>query len=164
MDLLSLNNGMIVWSWATFVVLMFVLYRIAWKPLLGAVESREHTISASLKRAEEAQAEAEKLLAEQQQKLADAQEEMQKLVKEGKSVAEKMKNDIIEQARVEAQKIKERAKADIEKERQSVIASLKQEVADIVVEATSQLIGVAVDKTRHQKIIDDSIAGFGRKN
>ena len=90
--------------------------------------------------------------------------EPQKLVKEGKAVAEKMKNDIVEQARVEAQKIKERAKAGIEKERETVIAALKQEVADIVVEATSQLIGVAVDKARHQKIIDDSIAGFGRKN
>ncbi len=164
MELLKLSPGMLIWSLVTFFLLLIVLRRIAWGPLLNAVEARENRIAESLEKAESAQKNAEKLLAEQQEKLAAAQEEMQQLVKEGKQVAEKMKNDIVEQARDEAQKIKERAKADIDRERETMIASLKAEVAEIVFDATSKLIGVVVDKDKHQKIIDDSIANMGQKN
>lgn len=164
MELLQLKPGMLIWSLVTFFLLLIVLRRIAWGPLLNAVEARENRIAESLEKAESAQQNAEKLLAEQQEKLAAAQEEMQQLVKEGKQVAEKMKNDIVEQARDEAQKIKERAKADIDRERETMIASLKTEVAEIVFDATSKLIGVVVDKNKHQNIIDDSIANMGQKN
>lgn len=164
MELLSLNPGMFLWTIITFVLVAIVLKKIAWKPILDAVEHREKTISEALSKAETAREEAEKLLAEQQKQLASAQEEMQKLIKEGKEMAEKTRQSIVDQAHQDAAKITQRAKEDIEKERQTVIASLKQEVADIVVDATSKLVGVVVDKSRHQKIIDESIAGFGQKN
>jgi F-type H+-transporting ATPase subunit b len=162
--MLSLEPGMLIWTWVTFIFVALALWKFAWKPLLSAVEARENHISDSIKKSESARAEAEKLLAQQQEKLASAQKEIQNMMKEAKQLGEKMRSDMAEQARAEAEKIKERAKADIEKERQMVIASLKKEVADIVVDATSKLVGVVVDKTRHQKIIDESIAGFGRKN
>jgi len=162
--MLSLNPGMLVWTWVTFIALAIVLWKLAWKPLLAAVESREKNISDAISKAENARKEAEKLLAEQQEKLAEAQNEMQKVIKEAKQIADKMRSDMIEQARADAEKIKERAKADIDKEREAVIASLRKEVADIVVDTTSKLVGVVVDKARHQKIIDESISNFGQKN
>jgi F-type H+-transporting ATPase subunit b len=162
--MLSLNPGMLVWTWVTFIALAIVLWKLAWKPLLAAVESRENNISDAISKAENARKEAEKLLAEQQEKLAEAQDEMQKVIKEAKQIADRMRNDMIEQARGDAEKIKERAKADIEKEREAVITSLRKEVADIVVDTTSKLVGVVVDKARHQKIIDESISNFGQKN
>lgn len=164
MDLLKLEPGLVIWTWVTFIVLLFVLKKIAWKPLLNAVESREKIINDSLKKAEEARAEAESIMAEQQEKLASSQEEIQRMIKEAKQMADKMRSDMLEQARADAEKIKDRAKADIEKERETAIASLKIEVADIVVDATSKLVGVVVDKARHQKIIDESISSFGQKN
>ncbi len=162
--MLQLEPGMLVWTWITFVAVLLVLWKVAWKPLLGAVESRENRINDSLQKAENARQEAEKLLTQQQEKLAAAQQEIQGMIKEARQTAEKMRADLMEQARTEAEKVKERARSDIEKERGMMMVSLKQEVADLVLETTSKLLGVAVDKTRHQKIIDDSIAGFGQKN
>lgn len=164
MELLKLDPGIFIWTVITFVLVVLVLKRFAWKPILEAVENRERTIRESLRKAEEARAEAERLLAEQQKQLATAQEEMQRLIKEGKEMAEKTRQNLIVQAQEEAAKIKERAREDMEKERQTTIAALKQEVADIVVDATSKLVGVVVDKSQHQKIIDESIARFGQKN
>lgn len=162
--MLQLEPGMLVWTWITFVAVLLVLWKVAWKPLLGAVESRENRINDSLQKAENARAEAEKLLAQQQEKLAAAQQEIQAMIKETRQTAEKMRADLLEQARLEAEKVKQRARSDIEKERDMMLVSLKQEVADLVLETTAKLVGVAVDKARHQKIIDDSIAGFGQKN
>lgn len=162
--MLQLERGMLVWTWITFIAVLLVLWKVAWKPLLGAVESRENRINDSLQKAENARAEAEKLLAQQQEKLAAAQQEIQAMIKEARQTAEKMRIDLIEQARAEAEKVKERARSDIEKERDMMMVSLKQEVADLVVETTAKLLGAAVDKTRHQKLLDDSIASFGQKN
>lgn len=162
--MLQLEPGMLVWTWITFVAVLLVLWKVAWKPLLGAVESRENRINDSLQKAENARQEAEKLLAQQHEKLAVAQEEIQGMIKEARQTAEKMRNDLIEQARTDAEKVKERARSDIEKERDMMMVSLKKEIANLVLETTSKLLGVAVDKDRHQKMIDDSIASFGQKN
>ena len=164
MELLSLNPGMFIWSLITFVVVAVVLKRVAWKPILDAVESREKSISDALTRSEEARAEAEKLLKQHEEKLAAAQEEMQRMLKEGKEAAEKISGDIVIKARAESEKIKERAKADIEKEREVMVVALKKDVADIVVQATAKLLNVVVDKSKHQQLIDESVAAFGDKN
>ncbi len=142
--MLQLEPGMLVWTWITFVAVLLVLWKVAWKPLLGAVESRENRINDSLQKAENARQEAEKLLAQQQEKLAAAQQEIQGMIKEARQTAEKMRADLLEQARADAEKVKERARSDIEKERDMMMVSLKQEVADLVLETTSKLLGVAV--------------------
>lgn len=164
MDLLSLDTGMLVWLWVTFVGLAFILRKFAWGPLLKAVEDRENSIKDDLDRAESARADAEKLLAEHQQKLASAQEEMQQMMQDSKKMAEKMRNDIVQKANEEAQKLKERAKADLQNERDAAISALKKEVADLVVDATSKLVNVVVDKSKHQALIEESISQFGQKN
>ncbi len=164
MELLSLNPGMFIWSVITFVAVVIVLRAVAWKPILDAVESREKTISDALQRAEQARTESEKLLAEQQRQLNAVQDEIKAMRDESKKVAEKTAQSIVSEAQTEATKLMQRAKEDIDKERQSAVASLRQEVADIVVDATSKLIGVVVDKSQHQKLIDDSISSFGKKN
>lgn len=164
MDLLALNPGMLIWSIITFVILAFVLSRVAWKPILAAVEAREQSIADALERSETARAEAEALLNQQQEKLAAAQGEIQQMIQDSKKMADKLRNDTLNQAREEAGKLVERAKADIERERQAGINSLKQEVADLVVDATARLVGVVVDKNKHESIINESIAKFGQKN
>ena len=164
MELLSLNPGMVVWLWVTFILFAFLLRRVAWNPLMNAVQQREQNINDAIARAESARAEAEKVLAEQQEKLASAQEELQQMMKDGKAMAEKARADILADAQADAVKIRDRAKADMEREREAVVASLKKEVADIVVSATEKLIRASVDKSKHQSLIDESIREFGQKN
>ncbi len=155
--MLKLEPGMLIWTWVTFFFLLWVLKKVAWKPLLSAVEEREKRIADSLKRAEEAREEAEKYLAEQQEKLAKAQDEVQKMLREGKELAEKMKEDLLAQAREEANKLVERARADISRERQQAILAIKGEIADLVIKATSKLINTTLDEKKHRELIDQYI-------
>ncbi len=155
--MLRLDPGMIIWTWVTFLVLLFVLKKVAWKPLLGAVEERENRIAESLRRAEEARQEAEKLLEEQHRQLAKTQEEVQAMLKESRQMAEKVRSEIIEKAREDANKLMERARRDIEKERQAALMNLRNQVADLVVQATSKLIQVSLDDRKHRQLIDEYI-------
>ncbi len=155
--MLQLEPGMMIWTWITFFVLFILLARIAWKPLLSVVNQREKTIGDSLKKAEEAKSEAEKVLEEQEKKFADAQQEIQNLMKQSKTFAEKMKNEIIENAKAEAQKLQEKARADIEREKDSAIIELRKEVADLAVHAASKLIQQNLDAEKHRNLIDSYI-------
>jgi len=161
--MLQLEPGMIIWTWVTFFVLLFILKKVGWGPLLGVVEERESLISESLKRAEEARAEAEKSLELQQKQLAQTQQEVQSMLRESKELAEKMRTEIVTRAREDAGKMIERAKSDIEKERQAAMLSLKKEVADLVIGAASNLFREAIDEKKHRQLIDESIKNFGKE-
>ena len=162
--MLQLEPGMMIWTWVTFVVLFFVLAKVAWKPILAAVEEREKGIKDSIQRAEDAKNEAQRLLEEQEQKIAGAQEEIQKMISESKDLAEKMKSEIVEKARQEAQKLREKAHADIEREKDAAIIELKKQVADLSIGIASKLMQENLDVKKHHKIIDGYIDELDQLN
>ncbi|HHE64678.1 MAG TPA: ATP synthase F0 subunit B [Bacteroidetes bacterium] len=160
--MLQLEPGMMIWTWVTFIVLFIILAKVAWKPILSAVEQRENQIKDSMKKAQEARAEAEELLEKQQKMMTEAQEEIQRTLKENKDVAEKMKNEILEQARIEAQKIQQRAQESIEREKEAAILELKKQVADIALQVASRLIQENLDSKKHRELINNYIKDLDR--
>ncbi len=162
--MLKLEPGMIIWTWITFGVVLVLLKRYAWQPLLAMVEEREKKIAESLRRADEARDQAEALLEEQHQRLAQAQEEIEAMLKESRAMAEQTRNEILAKAREDANRMLERAKADIERERHAALMSLKKEVADLVVAATGRLIGMNLDEKKHRQLIDEYIQEIGKAN
>jgi F-type H+-transporting ATPase subunit b len=155
--MLQLEPGMMIWTWVTFFFLFLVLAKIAWKPLLAIVEKREKTISDSLKKAEDAQSEAQRLLEEQQKKLAETQSDIQKMMKESKDLGEKIKNDLVDKAKLESQKLHERARSDIERETEAAVLELKKQVADLAIQAASRLLQENLDSKRNHELIDGYI-------
>lgn len=155
--MLQLEPGMMIWTWITFFVLFLVLMRVAWKPLFTAVENREKSISDSLRKAEEAKSEAQKLLDEQQNQLRATQEDIQRMMKESKELAEKIKIDMLEKARTEAQKLQQRAREDIERETEAAIVQLKKQVADLAIQAASYLLQENLDEEKNRALIDNYI-------
>lgn len=155
--MLQLEPGMMIWTWITFFILFLILLRVAWKPLLTAVENREKSISDSLRKAEEAKSEAQKLLDEQQNQLRTTQEDIQKMMKESKELAEKIKTEMLEKARAEAQKLQQRAREDIVRETEAAILQLKKQVADIAIQAASRLIQENLDEKKHRDLVDNYI-------
>ena len=102
---LDVNPGVILWTVVTFVFLLFVLKKIAWKPILNSLNERELFIKDSLEKAEKAQKEAEKLVAENKVSLSKADEEAQKIIEQGRELAEKLKSQILEESKVQAKKM-----------------------------------------------------------
>ena len=89
--MLNLDPGMMIWGWATFLVLLILLYKVAWKPILSTIDKRENTIQGSLDSAKNAQEEAEKLLSKHQEMIKSAEQEAQNLIRENKELDEDMK-------------------------------------------------------------------------
>ena len=155
--MLSLDPGVMIWAWITFVVLLFLLYKIAWKPILSAIDNREKLIQDSIEQAEKAKKESEELLEKHEKLIRNAEEEAQKIIKENKELAEKSRQELIEHAKEESNKLREKAKLEIEHEKESALQALRSEVVDLTMTATKKLIGDVLDDSRHRGIIENYI-------
>ncbi len=155
--MLSLDPGVMIWAWITFLVLLFLLYKIAWKPILSAIDNREKLIQDSIEQAENAKKESEELLEKHNSLIRNAEEEAQKIIKENKELAEKSRQDLIQQAKEESGKLREKAKMEIEHEKESALHALRSEVVDLTMTATKKLIGDVLDESKHRGIIENYI-------
>jgi F-type H+-transporting ATPase subunit b len=155
--MLNLDPGMMIWAWITFLVLLGILYKVAWRPILAAIEKRERTIQESLDKAAKASEEAEALIKQHEEMIRSAQSEVQRIINENRELAEKSRQQIIEQAQGTAQKMVEKAKLEIEKEKESALLVLRGEVADLAIEATKKILHESLDETRQRALVDDFI-------
>ena len=131
MDLITPGLGLVFWTAITFLCLLFILKKFAWKPILGAVSDREKSIKDALASAEEAKKEMQNLNASNEQLLKDARAERDALMKDAREIKDKMISDAKEEAKEVTSKLIENAQASIEQEKQAALAELKKQVADL---------------------------------
>ncbi|MBN2424669.1 MAG: F0F1 ATP synthase subunit B [Calditrichaceae bacterium] len=153
--MLDLNPGMILWTWITFFAVFIVLYLVALKPMLTAITNREQGIKNDLESAQKQREEAEAILEEHRRLMAKADEDGQKIIRENQLLAEKTKQDILESARNESDKMIHQAKEEIEREKQSALNSLRAEVADLAINAAEQIIMQNLDQEKQKKVVDE---------
>ena len=161
-SLLDVNPGLIIWTVITFVILLFILKKVAWKPILNSLDERETFIKDSLDRAEKARIEAEKLFEQNKANLEKADEEAQKVIEQGKEYAEKMKNQILDQSKDEAKKMIDVAKAEIERKNLEAFNSLKSQIAEIAISAAEKIIREDLDKAKQAKLVDKYIEDLSK--
>ena len=162
--LLDPHVGTIVWTLVTFSVVLVVLRATVWRPLLRALDEREKRISDALDTAERSRKEAQSLVEEHQQKLQGADAEAREIVRLAREAAEKVEQEIVSNARQEAQRTTEQARRAIESEKQAAIAELRKETADLAVKAAGALIEANLDDERNRKLVEDLIAGIPSDN
>jgi len=151
----DINPGLIVWTIVTFVLLLMVLGKYAWKPLLQALQEREERIHSAVGEAEKARAEAAELLKQNERNMARAEEEYQKVIREGKALAEKMKEEIVTKARQQAQREVQLAKEEIQRDVDAAKQQLRTEVADLAIKAAEKILDESLDRQKHKKLVDD---------
>lgn len=156
--MLDPNPGLIVWTIVTFVLLLIVLRKFAWKPLLKALHDRESSIRGSLDQAEGARAEAERILEENRRALARAGEESQKILSEGRALGEKLKQEIVDQANQQSRRIVEQARQEIERDKEKALSQLRGEVASLALQAAGRILNETLDEKKHRALIDESLA------
>jgi F-type H+-transporting ATPase subunit b len=160
--MLDFNPGLIIWTIITFLVAMAILRRYAWKPLLGALAAREEKIRTQLEQAERAQAEAERLLQEHRRELAAAEEQSQRIIREGRTLAEQMKAGILEQAAASSRAMVDKAKGEIQREKESALEDLRAEVADLAIIAAGKILDANLDTPKQRKMADAVIRDINR--
>ena len=156
-DVLAPDVEMLLLTWFTFFLLLAVLYKFAWKPILAALDERENNIRQSIEGADKARAEMEALVAEQEQVILKAHEKSKLIVEESRHAASEAAKHIQEKARQEAQIMLENAKREIREEADRVQADLREESATIAVELAGKIIRENLDKAKQTKIIEDYI-------
>jgi F-type H+-transporting ATPase subunit b len=124
-QLLAIEPGMLIWTFITFALLLWLLKKFAWKPLLGMLEKREEKIREDLQRAEDARADSERLLAEHRKLLQNSELETRRLLEEAKNAAETVKQGIVDSAHEQARQMTAQAKAEIQREKQTALLQLR---------------------------------------
>lgn len=159
-NLLTLEPGMLVWTFVTFALLLLVLKKLAWKPLLGALENREIKIREDLQKAEKARIDAELLLTEHRQLIERSEVEARKILDEAKDTAESLKQGIMDSANEQARQMTIQAKAEIQREKDTALSQLREEVADLAIRAAGKILGEELDADKHRKLVNDFISNL----
>ena len=159
MELLLPGLGLLFWTGIVFCLLMFLLAKFAWKPILNAVNAREQKISEALDLAVKTQAEMKALKAENDQILKEARAERDNILKEAKEAANTMIEDAKSKSKVEAQKIVEAARLNINSEKAAAIAEIKTHVATLAVEIAEKVVRGELASDEKQKALAEKLAG-----
>ncbi|MAM02003.1 MAG: ATP synthase F0 subunit B [Myxococcales bacterium] len=159
--LYDINTGLSFWTLVVFGILVFILGKYAWGPILAAVDAREKGIQAALDEAAERNQEAETLLEKYKENLADARRQANELLAEGKTAGDSIRMEIEEKARGEAQSIIERARAEIERERDAAIAEIKRESVDLALSAATRLMQENLDQEKDRALVERYLAEMG---
>lgn len=161
MELLNPHVNQIIYSAIAFFVLLAILGKLAFPPLVGILQKRSDTIRESLEAAEKTQEEAGKMLDEYKQQIANAREESQKIIEQGRKFGESMKEEIAQKARQESEQALARAAAEVNREKERALAEIQSSIADLTIGAASRVIGASLDKKGHEKLIEDYLSEVG---
>ena len=155
--LVQLDPGLFVWTILTFLVLLGVLAKFAWKPLLKMLKDREDLIRSSLEDAEKAQTELANLNAEREEIINKARSEAQSILSEGKVAASKLKDETMKAAKDQAKSILTDAEKQIRIEKHKAIEEIKSEVVDLSLSVATKLIKKNISREDNQALIDESL-------
>ena len=157
MQLVTPGIGLIFWMLVSFSLVMYVLAKFAWKPIMKGIHQRENTIEKALEAANEAKKEMLQLKAGNEQLLRDAKDERDALMRD----ARKVKEAILEEARVkaneEAARIMENARENIQYEKMAAINDLKNQIASISIEIAEKLIGKELENKKQQQELTEKL-------
>lgn len=157
------NSGDIVFQLAMFIILLALIKKFAWGPLMGVMKQREEFVANEIENAEKSRQEAAKLLEEQRALLKEARTEAQDLIEKAKKQADIQREEIIETARSEASRLKESAKVEIENEKEQAVAAIQEQVASLSVLIASKVIEKELNEKDQEKFITDYIQKVGDK-
>ena len=156
--LVQLDPGLFVWTILTFLLLLFVLAKFAWKPLLKMLNDREELIRSSLEDAEKAKEKLEKLNAEGEATINQARSEAQSILSEGKAAAAKLKDETLDVAKEQAKQIASEAEKQINIEKDKAIAEIKSEVVNLSMSIAEKLINKNISPEDNKALIDESLS------
>ncbi|MGB9696471.1 MAG: F0F1 ATP synthase subunit B [Ignavibacteria bacterium] len=161
-NLLSPNPGLIIWTIIIFTLLLILLWKFTWKPLLTALHNREEKIRKDIEDAERYSAEAKQIYEENKKVLAEANSNAQKILLESRNLANKIREEIINKANEEAHKILAQAKEDIERQKESALESIKNEVSHIAIKIAEKIIEENLDENKQRKLIEGFLNQFSK--
>ncbi len=158
MDLVTPAVGQLFWGGLVFIILLILLTKFAWKPILSAVNEREESIQESMDMAIKTKAEMEALQAQNQDLLKEARIDRDKMIKEASETSKRMIEESREEGKAQQQKIVAEAQKIINAEKAAAISELKTQVASLSLEIAEKVIKGELASDDKQKALAEQIA------
>ena len=155
------DPGLFIWTIVTFLVLLALLAKFAWRPLLAALESRQEAIRKSLDDAQQAKQELERLHQESAQIIRQARVEAEAVIAQSRTDAGRLREEMREKAKAEADGIVKNAERQIQLETARAPQEIRREAVDLSVSIASKLLQRNISKEDNQKLIDEALKQVG---
>lgn len=155
--LIEFSYGLIFWMTVSFLTVLFILGKFAWKPILGALSERERTIEDALSEAKKARAEIASMKASNEELMRAAREERETLLKEARDVRDREIADAKNKAKAEADALLARARADIQNEKKAAMAEIKILVGELSVQIAEQVLREKLGNDAAQRALVDRL-------
>ncbi|GAB3789410.1 F0F1 ATP synthase subunit B [Virgibacillus kimchii] len=146
-----------------FILLLYLLKKVAWGPVMNIMEKRENYVANEIEEAEKSRKEAEEASQKATEQLNQTKQEAQKIIEDAKNAAESQEEKIIAAARSEADRLKEAAQADIQNEKEKALQALQDQVASLSVLIASKVIEKELSAQDQEKLINEYIKEVGEE-
>lgn len=156
-SLTDVRPGLIFWTLVTFIILLFVLRRSAWGPILDLVNEREKQIADSIEAAKKARKEAEDLIAKAKAETEDALRNMAKQRSEAQAAMDAFKEQQLAEARKKGEEELANARRQIQEEKAKAIAEVKGVAVDLAIQAAEKLLSEKLDDAKHRQLAEQFI-------
>ena len=160
-ETLGLNLPGFLWHLVNFIVLLFILQRFLFPPIIRMLDERQARIRESMERAEALKEESARAAETVRVQLDEARREGQNIINTATQIAERIKNERQQQAQAEYEAILKRAQEDAARERERAFAELRAQVADLAVLAAGRIIHRNLDPSTQRQLVDEFLAEAG---
>ena len=161
--LLRFEPGLMIWTIIIFVVLLIVLRKFAWGPLLAALDEREQNIKEALEQAQKTQRETELVLAENQRRTDEGFKKAEEIVQQARQEAEQMRQKMLQEAKAESRRVTEQGLRRIEAEQRAALEEIRKVAGDLAIQAAGRLIQVSLSDQQQREIVDKFLADVPEK-
>ena len=161
-NVFELSTNVSFWTLIIFVLLLVILAKYAYPPILGYAAAREKRIQDALDAAAADRAAAQAALEEQKQGMLKARDEAQAVISEAQKAAERVRREMLDKAKGEQEEILARAKTEIESERVKAVDSLRREAVELAIAAASKLVETKLNTEEDRRIVTEFLASVDR--
>ena len=161
-NLLKPEGGLMFWTLVIFAIFAVVMWKMAYNPLTEAVRGREQSLRDAIEAAKRDRDEAAALLATHKAQLEASRAEAQKIIADGRAVAEKMREQSLEDTKKQQDELLARAKRDIETEKTTAIEQLRREAIDLALRGAGKVIEKNLDDATNRKLVEDFLRTVGK--
>jgi F-type H+-transporting ATPase subunit b len=161
MEKLGINVSQLIWQIVAFGLLVFLLRRFLYRPVLKMLDERRRRIEQSMTDAQTAAEKAAAAQAEFERRLLEARKEAQGILAQANEMSGKMRDDILQTAREEAREMIEKARQEIDADRQQSMAQLEKEVAGLAISVSEKVLGQSLDDSMQRRLIEEFVTKTG---
>ena len=155
--LLKVEPGLFLWTVITFAVLVLILWKAAWKPVVEALDARAERVRGDIENADRSRQEAEKLLAQHREMMNNAKSEAANIIADGRAEAEKIKNDIVSKASTEAKDRSDRARKEIDLAKDKALAEIKAEIVILSTDIAAKIINKNLKPEDQKALVEEAL-------